>query len=251
MQNGASAPRHSSTVIDRRSPAPPSRRWVRETRFGHWFLGTNVWSRYVVEVALADMARLLPARAARPRSILDVGCGPGVSLPLLDRHFSPELILGVDIDPREVERSRRRSRECRCRVEVRRGDATALELDDASVDMVLCHQLLHHVVAQAAVLRELHRVLAPGGVLLVAESCREFIHSMPVQMLFRHPNEVQRTAAEYQQLVREAGFVFEPGQVMTSTPFWSLPDWGFREKLGWRRRPDAEPTEVILVARKP
>jgi SAM-dependent methyltransferase len=251
MQNGATAPHDSSPLVARRSAAPPNRRWVRETRFGHWFLGTNVWSRYVVEVALADMARLLPAQAVPPRRILDAGCGPGVSLPLLDRHFSPELILGVDIDPREVARSRQRARDCRCRVEVRCGDATALELDDGSVDMVLCHQLLHHVVAQEVVLREVFRVLVPGGALLLAESCREFIHSMPVQMLFRHPNEVQRTAAEYQQLVRDAGFVFAPGQVVTSTPFWSLPDWGLTEKLGWRRRPDAEPTELILVALKP
>ncbi len=226
-------------------------RWVPETRFGHWFLGTNVWSRYVVEVAIKELAQLLPATARQPRRILDAGCGPGVSLPLLDRFFRPELIIGLDINPQEVARSRRQAPLCRCRVEIARGDAAHLPLPDASVDLVLCHQLLHHVVPQRAVLRELHRVLAPGGALLLAESCREFIHSTPVRLLFRHPNEVQRTAAEYQQLVRDAGFEFGPEQVVTSIPFWSLPDWGLRQKLGWKLPSDTEPTEITLAALKP
>ncbi len=225
--------------------------WVKETRFGHWFLGTRVWQRYVVAEAIAELSRLLPPERRRARRILDAGCGPGVSLPLLDRHFQPDSLLGLDINPQEVERSRRQAPHCRARLEVRRGDATRLELPDASFDLILCHQLLHHVVAQAAVLDELFRVLAPGGTLLVAESCREFILSTPVRLLFRHPNAVQQTAAGYQQLVRAAGFVFGPAQVTTSTPFWSLPDWGLRRKLGWRRPPEAEPTEIMLVAFKP
>ncbi len=231
--------------------APEKLRWVKETRFGRWFLGTHVWSRYVVEVALRDFFNLLPAEARRPRRILDAGSGPGVSLPILDRHFSPELIIGMDINPQEVLRSSAQAKNCRARVEVRRGDATAIDLPDGSVDLVLCHQLLHHVVRQEDVLRELYRVLVPGGTLLVAESCRDFIHSAPVRLLFRHPNEVQRTAAEYQQLVRQAGFIFGPEHVRTSTPFWSLTDWGFRYKLGWPRPAHAEPTEVTLVAFKP
>jgi SAM-dependent methyltransferase len=224
---------------------------VRETRFGHWFLGTSVWSRYVVEVALQDLFRLLPAEARRPRRILDAGCGPGVSLPILDRLFQPESIVAIDIDPKEVVRSQAQARHCAARVDVRRGNAEHLDLPDGSVDLVLCHQLLHHVVPQAEVLRELRRVLAPGGTLLVAESCREFIHSAPVRLLFRHPDEVQRTAAEYQQLVRDAGFAFTPQQVHTSTPFWSLADWGLRYKLGWPRPASPEPTEITLVAFKP
>ena len=226
-------------------------RWVPETWFGHWFLGTNVWSRYAVEVALNDLARLMPDSARRPLRILDAGSGPGVSLPLLDRIFSPESILAIDINPKEVQRSRRQAGLCRCEVEVRAGDATELDLPDGSVDMVLCHQLLHHLVPQKEALAEFHRVLAPGGTLLLAESCDEFISSIPVRMLFRHPNETQRSATGYQRLVRDAGFILAPDCVETSTPFWSLPDWGLRQKLGWKRPAGAEPTEVTGAAMKP
>lgn len=222
-----------------------------ETRFGLWFLGTDIWARYVVRVAIDDFLRLLGQPTPRPRRILDAGSGPGVSLPMLDACFHPDVIVAVDLDPHEVGRSRQQAARCNCCVEVREADAASLDLADGSVDLVLCHQLLHHVVRQEAVLREFHRVLAPGGVLLVAESCRSFILSTPVRLLFRHPNEVQKTAAEYEQLVRDAGFAFGPHQAETSTPFWSKPDWGLRERLGWRPWAGGEPTELTLVAFKP
>ena len=245
------SPSPSSLARSTGSRPPAEPQWVPETQFGRWFLGTNVWSRYVVEVAVDKMAGLLPAEARRPRHILDAGSGPGVSLPLLDRHFSPKQITGLDINPKEIVRSRAQAKHCRCPVEVRLGNAANLDLPDGSVDMVLCHQLLHHVVQQETALNEFYRVLSPGGTLLVAESCRDFIHSTPVRLLFRHPDEVQRTAAEYQQLVRNAGFVFGPQHVHTDTPFWSLSDWGLRQKLGWKRSKDAEPTEITMVAFKP
>jgi len=234
----------------RRAPTP-SLCWVPETRFGTWFLGTQIWSRYVVEVSLQQFARLLPSPLSRPRRVLDAGCGPGVSLPLLDRYFQPEAITALDIDPHEIERSRQQSRHCACRVELVRGDVARLEFPDESMDLILCHQTLHHVVAQEAVLREFHRVLVPGGVLLIAESCRSFILSTPVRALFRHPNEVQKSAAEYQQLLRDAGFAFTTENVDTSSPFWSLPDWGLRARLGWATKADVEPTQLAAVVFKP
>src|SRR5581483_9101184 len=239
----------ASTLDD--CPASPPPRWVPETRFGRWFLGTPVWERYVVEAAIGQFVQALPRPTPRPRRILDAGSGPGVSLPLLDTAFQPDEIIAIDANPAEVVRSRRQAARCRCPVTVQCGDAAALPLADESVDLVLCHQLLHHAVRQAAVLQEFHRVLAPGGLLLVAESCREFIHSLPVRLLFRHPDTVQKDAVEYQQLVRAAGFVFGPEHVTASTPFWSKIDWGFCEKFGvtWFR--PAASTEVTIVAVKP
>lgn len=230
---------------------PERLRWVPETKFGHWFLGTNVWTRYVVEVALAELAELLPTGARKPMRVLDVGCGPGVSLPMLEKHFAPEEIIGLDIDPAEIRRAQRQAERCRCRVQIWRGDAKAINLPDGSVDLVLCHQLLHHVVDQEAVLKELYRVLAPGGGVLVSESCREFIMTAPVRLLFRHPNGVQKSADEYVELVRAAGFVIEAGGVKKSRPFWSQPDGGLGERIGWREKGEGEPTEVSIAGLKP
>lgn len=226
-------------------------RWVPETRFGKWFLGTDVWGRYVVKVAIEEFVHLLPETARHPRRILDAGCGPGISLVLLDEYFKPEEIVGLDADPHEIARSTHQVARCRCQAEIRRGDVGALEFADGSFDMVLCHQTLHHVVKQEATLREFYRVLAPGGTLLLAESCREFILSAPVRLLFRHPNGVQKSASEYQELVGAAGFKFEAKHVATSTPFWSKLDWGLWERLTGRELRRSEPTELTMVAFKP
>ncbi len=232
-------------------PHTTTRRWVRETRLGRWFIGTKIWERYVVAVSMQQFVRLLAGRGRTAHRVLDAGSGPGASLPLIDEHFKPAEIVALDVDPFEVERSRVQSRRCGCRVDVHRGDVAHLEFPNESFDLVVCHQTLHHVVEQEAVLREFHRVLAPGGALLIAESCRSFILSGPVRALFRHPNEVQKTAGEYQQLIRAAGFTFTADDVETTRPFWSLIDWGLLERLGWQSGRDAEPTQVTVVAFKP
>src|SRR5882672_7175774 len=72
--------------------------WVPETRFGTWFLGTRIWLRYVLADAFEDLRVLLDDRARQFRCIVDVGCGPGQALPLLETHFRPEMLLGLDVD---------------------------------------------------------------------------------------------------------------------------------------------------------
>ena len=72
--------------------------------------------------------------------------------------------------------------------------------------MVFCHQTFHHIVDQHKAIREFHRVLKPSGILLFAESTRKYIHSWLIRTLFRHPMDVQKSASEYLELIRKAGF---------------------------------------------
>ena len=82
------------------------------------------------------------------------------------------------------------------------------------------------------------------------ESCRAFIDVWTVRWFFRHPPGAQRSAEEFQALVREAGFEFDPVRdVRTSTPWWSLWDFGFTRNIGLVKAPP-EATELLLVARK-
>jgi len=106
------------------------------------------------------------------RSVLDVGAGVGhwgtVLLPLLATEAT---IVGVERDPRWVQRARERATELgvadRCRYV--QGVAESLEFDDETFDLVTCQTLLIHVADVPAVLSEMCRVLRPGGLLLVAE----------------------------------------------------------------------------------
>ena len=233
------------------SQEPPRQEWVKESSFGDWFLSTDTWVNRVLSIALDELEILLSPRRDRYPTIVDVGFGHGHSLPMLDERFSPDTIIGFDIDPKALEHAADRVKDCASDVQLRRGDAAAMDLPDASVDMVLCHQCLHHMVEHEAAVKEFYRVLKPGGVLLMAESCRKFIHSIPVRLLFRHPNHVQKTDAEYVQLVEDCGFDTHPDRISRPYYWWSRWDLGLLEKLGRKVPANKEETQVNIVAFRP
>src|SRR5688572_25073894 len=114
--------------------------FVPETRFGFWFLGTNIWVQYVLTVALNDLERLIPDRQVSYPAILDVGCGQGNSFRLLHDKFLPQRLIGVDIDERSLHHARAQISRDHLQVELFQSDGAALELPDASVSMLFCHQ---------------------------------------------------------------------------------------------------------------
>jgi ubiquinone/menaquinone biosynthesis C-methylase UbiE len=224
-----------------------SDRFIRDTRFGAWLVGSDLWMHLVVRVALAQLIRLLGRPRRRYDRILDVGCGGGGALPLLDRYFTPDTLVGVDPDPGMLARAAERVARCRGRVELKVGRATRLALPDDSGDMVFCHQTLHHVADPDGAARELYRVLKPGGVLLFSESCAPFIRSWLIRVLFRHPMQAQRLADEYLALLIETGFTFTRENVATPYPWWSRPDVGLLEWLG-RPVPAGHAQTLVNVA---
>jgi len=223
--------------------------WVRESRIGRWFLSTNVWFQYVLSVAVADLKQLAADPGLNTDTILDAGCGRGFAFPLLEKHFQPKTIIGVDIDEQELEFAAVAGNERQCNVTIEPASITHLSLPAASVDVIFCHQLLHHVTHQREVLNEFFRVLKPGGTILISESCRSFIHSPVVRTFFRHPKGVQKSPTQYIDLVRQTGFLVEEKKTAISTPYWTHSDFGLRQKLGLAGKP-IEPTEILIVARK-
>lgn len=224
--------------------------FVPETRFGLWFLSTATWRVHVLARALDDLQRLAPD-LPQDGVLLDIGTGHGYSLLELARRLRPAQIHAVDPDPDFASRCAATRAACPVGVQIHQAHAERLPLADASVDLVLCHQTLHHIVDQAAALAEMRRVLKPGGRLLLAESTRAYIHSWIIRLLFRHPMHVQRSADEFLALLREAGFEFAPAQVSTPYLWWSRKDLGFFEWLGLGLPKQREETLLNVVARKP
>jgi len=101
-------------------------------------------------------------------SILDLGCGPGVSTFELAAQLPRAQLIGVDVAPRMLAQARRRS-PARLRVAWLQGDAARLPIGDGCVDACTGHSFLYLVADRIAVLQEVHRVLKPGGQLVLME----------------------------------------------------------------------------------
>jgi ubiquinone/menaquinone biosynthesis C-methylase UbiE len=225
---------------------------VPETAFGKWFLKTETWRVHVLERAIADLVRLIPEPQASYGVVVDVGCGSGYSLPKLAERFAPRELVAVDIDPQMLESARQEARFASVPVKLVQASSANLPLPDNHADLLFCHQTFHHLVEQEAALAEFLRVLKPGGVLLFAESTRRYIHSWIIRALFRHPMEVQRTAEEYLQMVRAAGFTVPETSISYPYLWWSRGDLGVLERwFGIQPKKDREETLLNLVAVKP
>ena len=175
---------------------PPGDPHVPETAFGKWFLRTETWTVHVLERALQDLERLMPATAATGRRsfevVADVGCGYGRSLPKLHQRFAPTRLIGMDIEPEMLEASSKEVAAAGINAEFICCSSSNIALPDNSVDLLFCHQTFHHLIDQEKAIEEFFRVLKPGGVLLFAESTRRYIHSWIIRLLFAHPMDVQK-----------------------------------------------------------
>jgi arsenite methyltransferase len=123
-----------------------------------YLIGDAVRRRRIVRDALA------PAPGER---ILDVGCGPGFyCAELLDDVGPSGHVVGLDSSAAMLALAGRRlaGREG---AELRESDATGLPVDDASFDGAISVQVQEYVADIGTSLAELHRVLRPGGRVLV------------------------------------------------------------------------------------
>ncbi len=103
--------------------------------------------------------------------VLDIGSGAGTDLLLAARRIGPEgRAIGVDMTAAMRQRAMAGANAAGLtNVEVRDGDATRLPLDDATVDIVISNGVLNLVPDKPAAVREIARVLKPGGRAQIAD----------------------------------------------------------------------------------
>ncbi|HYI35028.1 MAG TPA: methyltransferase domain-containing protein [Thermoleophilaceae bacterium] len=120
----------------------------------------------VIRPSLDSLAAKAPGREAA-----DVGCGTGlVTVELAARGFR---VRGIDHSPEMLSYAHSRiDRDGYAdRVELVTGDVRQLPWDDASIDLLTCQGVLHHLTELDQTVAECARVLRPGGRFFISEPC--------------------------------------------------------------------------------
>jgi ubiquinone/menaquinone biosynthesis C-methylase UbiE len=117
---------------------------------------------------------LLAAGLRSGQSVLEVGCGPGFfTVPAAKIVRSAGRLCALDINPVAVQAVQRRiERSGLTNVRVVLADAQKTRLPDASYDVVFLFGVFHDFPDASAVVRELHRLLKPKGILSIQKSRR-------------------------------------------------------------------------------
>ncbi len=144
--------------------------------------------------------------------ILDLGCSHGDNLGRLAGDQGRRSVVGVDLSAPRLAEARRRTPAAS--VAAARGEQ--LPFADGSFDLVYVSHVLHHADDHVAVLRELRRVLRPGGALLVIETFEDNPAVRVVRRLGigwdRDPVPSRFRFAQLAADLRRAGFGIDGGE---------------------------------------
>jgi ubiquinone/menaquinone biosynthesis C-methylase UbiE len=128
---------------------------------------------FVIDMAMRQRnlapyrSRVVPAAEGR---VLEIGVGSGRNLPFYSQ--SAKRVIGLDPSPKLLSMARQVARSALVPVEFVEGSAEAIPLEDASVDTVVTTWTLCSIPDAQRSLREMRRVLKPGGHLLFVEHGR-------------------------------------------------------------------------------
>ncbi len=127
------------------------------------------WSFYVEATTRETISRL----ALRPADrVLDVGCGTGELLSRLAAKHPEVTLAGLDPVPEMLAMAKAK---LSAKVDLRVGWANALPWPDASFDIVVSCNMFHYITHPIAAVREMDRVLVPGGRLLITDWCDDYL----------------------------------------------------------------------------
>jgi SAM-dependent methyltransferase len=128
------------------------------------------------QLEVPAMVRAL--RIAGGARILEVGCGRGIALPVLDQLCSPRRLVGLDIDPELLVEAAANLRQHGTSAELCAADVRRMPFPDGAFDVVVDFGTLFHIARPQAASAEIARVLAPGGM---------FVHETKASQLLSHP----------------------------------------------------------------
>lgn len=121
----------------------------------------------------AIIRRIAGNAGSKPLRILDIGCGTGVFAGRIREALPNARVWGLDLVAGMLEQGMPRWRHHAGAVQPVQGDSENLPFRSDSFDVVTCANSFHHYPHQDRAVAEMHRVLAPGGRLILVDGYRD------------------------------------------------------------------------------
>jgi ubiquinone/menaquinone biosynthesis C-methylase UbiE len=184
-------------------------RWLVRSPFRTWLQRREVR-------AFARWAALSPGGC-----LLDMGCGTGVSAALILDMLRPQHLAAFDFDPSMVDLTRRRlARHTHEQsLDLTVADATRMPYGGSLFDAVFESGVVHHIPDWRAALREVGRVLKPGGRFCFAEPSRGRLRRGLYRIL-PHAVESMFEPNEWRSALAEGGLEVE--EPLRRLPLWDI-----------------------------
>jgi ubiquinone/menaquinone biosynthesis C-methylase UbiE len=140
--------------------------------------------------------------------ILEVGCGPGLAIQGLAACAHQGFVAGIDASPLMVQEARKHNASAikNGRVAIEQGIASALPYPDAAFDKVVAVHVIYFWSDPVATLRELHRVLRPGGVVAIGFRIKEHMPSSTQKAFAQTGATMYPVGEDVAALLADAGF---------------------------------------------
>ena len=163
--------------------------------------------------------------------LLELGCGPGFYACRLSEELPTLQTTGVDLSEALIERakSRAESRQL-ANCSFQHADAHALPYQSGSVDAVVVSRLFLIVPDKEGIVREIHRVLRPGGRCFIAEPTSGFRTRLPLAVMWTLSRMTTSPAGKYRE-PQQADVMTRPDfQALIHTQAWAAVNF---EYDGW------------------
>ena len=177
------------------------------------------WDFYIVPSYSKTLARVDLQKGSK---ILDLGCGTGELLKILEDRFPSSELTGIDLTEEMLAVAKQKLSD---NVELLLGSATNLPFDSKSFDWVIMSNVIGHLSDKKTALKETHRVLKNPGKIVITDWTRDFQTMNLVHFCTKLINYSQYRSlktVELESLLDECGFNHLYTERYKINWFWGL-----------------------------